>query len=491
MDPNTAVRITSANAAEERTTATTALHRYRFLTKPEKEKLGLAYKQKLKLRVDECNAVIEKDAAAARALSGSPLSPTPPPGPPTPPPGPPTPPPGPLPLPPPPPPLPPPPPAKKSRTNEGQSIHTKIVGDPQIIIDTLPNQLVRKFTKAWTKDGKLLLRKQREDAPDGFRELAGAAYGLIHWVEKTAEAQSIDLGHEDLEWLIAPLEAQEDGDESGPDPTQALMCGDVLDLKSWLVSQDLMEPDEQEIVQKGKATGPMIFHEGKLYEMKPRDLVTARTDVGKFTGCVEAGVDVALAVLTNRRGRQKCITCEWKGERGTAINDRPPPPAIDHPFMDVCKCPIKGALVELFMLKTTASLPNIAQRVKPDVDSTNKRLAFTPETLKIVTATIERVSGLGVDELMQPELQRLKATVTWALTQLHQLSSISQSQFADSFPLLLQKFDETVDAWVKELNEQAALAAARDKEKGKGKGKGKEKEKASGGKKRKAGGSSA
>lgn len=76
----------------------------------------------------------------------------------------------------------------------------------------------------------------------------------------------------------------------------------------------------------------------------------------------------------------------------------------------------------------------------------NRRLALNPDILKVIAGSIEAVSGHKIDSLLQPERERLEHTIYWALKRLHSMASEDESEYADSFPLLAQKLNETMAA---------------------------------------------
>ena len=109
--------------------------------------------------------------------------------------------------------------------------------------------------------------------------------------------------------------------------------------------------------------------------------------------------------------------------------------AADQPFLVDCKCPLRGAALELWMIKMTAGMSGIPQRGTQE--TANRRLAFNPDLLKVVAGAIEVASGLDVDGLLRPEVDRLQKTVLWALRRLHSLASEDEAAAAVSFPLLI------------------------------------------------------
>ena len=92
------------------------------------------------------------------------------------------------------------------------------------------------------------------------------------------------------------------------------------------------------------------------------------------------------------------------------------------------------------MIKMTAHL-DVPRRGKKDI--TEHDLAFNPHHLKLIAGAISTVSGLNIDDLLQPELERLEASILWALDRLHSMAVDDESQFTPSFPLLTKKFQET------------------------------------------------
>ncbi|KAJ7842030.1 hypothetical protein B0H14DRAFT_2586585 [Mycena olivaceomarginata] len=140
-----------------------------------------------------------------------------------------------------------------------------------------------------------------------------------------------------------------------------------------------------------------ITHNGKRVKMTKKMLGDALMDPSMYPGFVEGGMDIIKEVLRNRNGRFKCITCDRGGARGKAINDRPIPPKADHPYLEGCKFPLRGAALELWMIKVTAGMAGVPQSGEEDV--TARRLAFNPDTLKVIAGAIEVASGHDVGRL--------------------------------------------------------------------------------------------
>ncbi|KAJ7897859.1 hypothetical protein B0H14DRAFT_2557377 [Mycena olivaceomarginata] len=234
----------------------------------------------------------------------------------------------------------------------------------------------------------------------------------------------------------------------------------LISLHAWLVANGLMVGN----IQKKPAPAPQkapkdhsdvtITHNGKRVKMNQKMLGEARMDPSMYPGCVEAGMDIIKEVLRNRNGRSKCITCDRGGARGKAINDRPVPPTADHPYLEGCKCPLRGAALELWMLKVTAGMAGVPQSGSEDV--TACRLAFNPDILKAIAGAIEVASGHDVESLLQPEMDRLEFTIHWALGRLHSMASGDKSKYAESFSLLSKKLKETMRNWILEESDDGS-----------------------------------
>ncbi|KAJ7875820.1 hypothetical protein B0H13DRAFT_2347961 [Mycena leptocephala] len=222
-----------------------------------------------------------------------------------------------------------------------------------------------------------------------FADLCDAATDLIDHVTEFAE--NARFSPHQFNWKIDY--------NSGP-----INVSHLISLHTWLVTNSLMMPsNEQKLAPpKVKKNVPIkIVEAGKLTTMTAAKLILARTNPTMYPGCVEAGMEAVRAVLMNRSGREKCITCD-QGARGKALVSKPVPPAEDHPYLADCKCPLSGAALELWMIKMTAGIEGIPQR--GDAQVANHRLALNPDILKVIAGAIELTSGHDIETLLQPKM---------------------------------------------------------------------------------------
>ncbi|KAK7034353.1 hypothetical protein R3P38DRAFT_3351413 [Favolaschia claudopus] len=214
----------------------------------------------------------------------------------------------------------------------------------------------------------------------------------------------------------------------------------------WLVHAGLMAEKKRPAKDKGSAK-IFVYVDGKKREMTDTMMIDARNNTSMWPECVEQGMDAVTQVLKNRSGRSKCITCQ-SAQRGIKLENRPIPHRADHPYLEGCKCPIRGAALELWMIKVTAEITGIPQR--GDDDIRKRRLALNPDILKVIAAAIKAASGHEVETLLQPEFERLIHTVIWGLDTLRVIAENEDSKYSKSFDLLLKKFNETIEVWKKE-----------------------------------------
>ncbi|KAJ7751357.1 hypothetical protein B0H16DRAFT_1724090 [Mycena metata] len=276
-----------------------------------------------------------------------------------------------------------PPPPKKSRANDGQPMHRKIIEENPIdvVADSITGRMISAFTTA-------------------LGNLYQAAIEIMDRVECTAEKAG--LSHEDLKWNITYTDGG------------AVQVSDLIALRQWLIASGAMVDDIQPAsvpapAAKKVSTEPTIkiWVDGKKRTMTSVMMTEARKDPKAYPGCVKAGMKTVAAVLENRSGREKGVSCD--SVRGKALESRPAPHPDDGEFLAQCKCPLQGAAFELCMIKMTAEMEGIPQR--GDDDMKNSRLAFNPDTLKLIAGAIQAVSGHQVETLLQPEVDRLEFTV--------------------------------------------------------------------------------
>ncbi|KAJ7102524.1 hypothetical protein B0H15DRAFT_1017643, partial [Mycena belliarum] len=235
------------------------------------------------------------------------------------------------------------PPRKKSR-GTGQTHRKILVVDPMNTVkESITAPMLVKFTTAWLTHGSAVEAADGTTSADTFPSLRDSAIDIIDHVLDIADQSKFSLVQ--LKWTMEY--------ESGE-----LNLEHITALRDWLVDAELMIGDlQRKPVKKvkDKDVTVRIMHEGKWVTMTPAMLLDARMDPSKYPGCVEGGMAPVLAVLKNRNGMHKCITC-GSGPRGKAIDSRPIPPTIDHPYLGDCKCPVRGAALELWMINIRKTL---------------------------------------------------------------------------------------------------------------------------------------
>ncbi|KAJ7075550.1 hypothetical protein B0H15DRAFT_806125 [Mycena belliarum] len=278
------------------------------------------------------------------------------------------------------------------------SYHFPVVVDPMNTVkESITAPMLVKFTTAWLTHGSAVEAADGTTSADTFPSLRDSAIDIIDHVLDIADQSKFSLVQ--LKWTMEY--------ESGE-----LNLEHITALRDWLVNAELMIGDlQRKPVKKvkDKDVTVRIMHEGKRVTMTPAMLLDARMDPSKYPGCVEGGMAPVLAVLKNR-------------------------------------CPVRGAALELWMIKMTAGLDGVPQRG----EGKKSQLAFNPDLLKLVAAAIQAASGHDIGTLLQPQSARLRHTILWALEQLYEIWDEEGSQYADSFTLLAKKVNETFDAIEKE-----------------------------------------
>ncbi|KAF7328180.1 hypothetical protein MVEN_02575600 [Mycena venus] len=346
------------------------------------------------------------------------------------------------------------PPTKRPRIESDQR-HRKIVVDNPLesVKESINAPMLARFLALWFAHGSAVEAADPDHTANKFDDLCDSATEIIDHV--TDVAQRAEYSNDQFKWEI-----EYDG---GP-----VKFSHLIALHNWLVDTGLMVgsiqqkpapkkgmmfysslmPEVNSFPVTNERTRVKIHHDGKYIAMTQAMLTQARLEPAAYPGCVEAGIETVSEVLTNRNGRSKCISCDASGLRGKALDDRPIPPPADHPYPNDCKCPLRGAALELWITKMTAGKDGIPQR--GDGNISNHRLALNPDILKVIAEAIEVVSGHEVETLLEPEITRLQKTVVWALGRLHKLAEEEDSQCTASFPLLLTKFKETMTHWMLE-----------------------------------------
>ncbi|KAJ7760161.1 hypothetical protein B0H14DRAFT_2634264 [Mycena olivaceomarginata] len=279
--------------------------------------------------------------------------------------------------------------------------------DPMdLVTPAITSCMTTKFTKMWDHHVRAIRAAEPSSNAEELEGLFEAATDIMDAVGLVA-AQA-NLSSEQLKWGVEHTAGG------------LVQISDVIALRDWLIASDFMPaPLATAATKKASASNDddapavEIMIGGKRQIMTPTMITTARKDPKAYPGCVEAGMDTVAAILKNRAGREKCVSCE--DLRGKAL-DKPNPPLTDGPFLTACKCPLRGAALELWMIKVTAKMEGIPQRGADDIK--NSRLALNPDTLKLIAGAIQVASGHEVDTLLRPEYERLELTVHWALKQL-------------------------------------------------------------------------
>ncbi|KAJ6543640.1 hypothetical protein DFH09DRAFT_1322098 [Mycena vulgaris] len=326
------------------------------------------------------------------------------------------------------------PPPKKARGNDGQPRHRKIitVSPMDSVMDSITAPMLARFVKGWLTSETRVQAADPASPADGFSDLREAAADIFDMVLEVVERSK--FAYEQLGWKIDY--------EGGP-----MQISHLTALHDWLVTAELMVGN----IQKKPVLPPKkvandepvvkIIHDGKRVIMTRSMAIDARLTPSMYPGCVENGMTPVISVLTNRAGKEKCITCD--GVRGQALTSKPAPPKKDGSYLTDCKCPVRGAALELWMIKMTADNDDIPQRAN---DVTNHRLALNPDILKVIAGAIEVASGHQIETLLTPERDRLLHTIHWALARLHSIADDEDSVFANSFVLLSDKLRDTMKA---------------------------------------------
>ncbi|KAJ7778007.1 hypothetical protein DFH07DRAFT_766222 [Mycena maculata] len=223
---------------------------------------------------------------------------------------------------------------------EDRPRHRKLPDPMVIATDTISARMLTDFTQGFGAHREEL---HAADPSSNAREflqldaLEGVTELIMEKVLKAVEDAKIE--HTKFKWEI--------NWECGGD----IEILHILQVHEWLVAVGLMTraptvPDGKRALSS--KTNKMVFE--------------ARMDAARHPGCVEAGLEPVMAMMKNRSNKWKCITCDSGGPRGKALAGRPIPPREDRPFLEDCKCPVRGAALELWMIKMTAHDDSIPQR---------------------------------------------------------------------------------------------------------------------------------
>ncbi|KAJ7719361.1 hypothetical protein DFH07DRAFT_784677 [Mycena maculata] len=332
---------------------------------------------------------------------------------------------------------------------EDRPRHRKLPDPMVIATDAISARMLTDFTQGFGAHREEL---HATDPSSNAREflqldaLEGVTELIMEKVLKAAEDAKIE--HAKFKWEI--------NWECGGD----IEILHILQVHEWLVAVELMTraptvpavPDGKR-ARSSKTNAPVVRirnEDGKLVTFTDKMVFEARMDAARHPGCVEAGLEPVMAMMKNRSNKWKCITCDSGGPRGKALAGRPIPPREDRPFLEDCKCPVRGAALELWMIKMTAHDDSIPQRRRGDSSegegTRNRDLAMNPDILKLIGGAIKAASGHEVETLLQPEVDRLAHTITWALQRLGSIAEGEESKFTEHFGSLAQKFEELMQA---------------------------------------------
>ncbi|KAJ6456577.1 hypothetical protein DFH09DRAFT_1349940 [Mycena vulgaris] len=306
------------------------------------------------------------------------------------------------------------PPPKKARGNDGQPRHRKIitVSPMESVMDSITASMLARFVKGWLTSETRVQAAHPASPADGFSDLREAAADIFDMVLEVVERSK--FAYEQLGWKI---------DYEG-DPME---ISHLTALHDWLVTAELMVGNIQKkpVLPPKKVTSDepivKIIHDGKKVIMSRSMAIDARLAPSVYPGCVENGMAPVISVLTNRAGKENCITCD--GVRGQALTSKPAPPKKDGSYLTDCKCPVRSAALELWMIKMTADNDDIPQRAN---DVTNHRLALNPDILKVIAGAIEAASGHHIETLLTPERDKSDQTYATDPVQLFNSHSLYQ-----------------------------------------------------------------
>ncbi|KAJ8481610.1 hypothetical protein ONZ45_g15255 [Pleurotus djamor] len=191
---------------------------------------------------------------------------------------------------------------------------------------------------------------------------------------------------------------------------------DVITVWDWLDGLGISGLKKAKPVPSSKpaVTVPQVKirdDNGKLVKLTPEIAAAARKNLPILLGCVEAGRKVAVHTLRNRRDIYKCISC-YHRQRGNNQT------RIEGSTLD-CGCLEVLGACELWLLKVTAGAEGVPDRC--DEGRKVADFSFTEETLRIVMAAIEEVSGHTAKSIFTDRVTRVERTALWALEQLAEI----------------------------------------------------------------------
>ncbi|KAJ3828166.1 hypothetical protein F5880DRAFT_1608714 [Lentinula raphanica] len=301
-------------------------------------------------------------------------------------------------------------------------------------IDGLPYRCIQAFTKAWKESQTQLMATGQ--GRDTSQPLFEASVELL--LKGLDICEKIGINSLEIKWPVSR-------DTPTPKVEHAIA------LREWLGKnmpevEEFMEPNpvvtansmtNQPAYQPGfsqpaaiasaganmsESYSPQFFdyETGKLSKLTRGIALDARKNMSAYLGAIERGPEVAMEIFKNRVGGKKCLTHSETNWRGKIINKR-------YGHLE-CGCPNILALVELFAKKATSCDPQYIheadelQREMPKIFAEYKTdLSFSAANLLCMQHSLRLVSGLSVERLLQPRVNRVFDTTVWAITELHGL----------------------------------------------------------------------
>lgn len=123
----------------------------------------------------------------------------------------------------------------------------------------------------------------------------------------------------------------------------------------------------------------------------------------------------------------KCLTCHVGGRAKNQSKKGAGMRGLGPGYLRGCQCPENTALTELFLTKIVAGDSDIPQRLITQAGSSitfkdepygTGDFAMNPINLARVEGMIYQISGLTVDTMFLPKLQRTKVSAIWLLENL-------------------------------------------------------------------------
>ncbi|KAK7691277.1 hypothetical protein QCA50_004670 [Cerrena zonata] len=175
---------------------------------------------------------------------------------------------------------------------------------------------------------------------------------------------------------------------------------------------------------------------GKKVHFDSQARLDARSDPKAWKAVLESGKDIALYTFANRTGEMKCLTCHIGGRGGNQSTKGADMRGRGPGYLTGCQCPEHTALTELFLTKIVAGDSDVPQRLikhNSPTEFNNQSFstgtfAMNPVNLARVEGMIYQISGLTVDTMFLPELQRTKVSAIWLLEKLEGLLIESEAE---------------------------------------------------------------